>query len=87
MSLPNLTPLTDAERTRLFTLDERNNMQAGITPAESTELVELAKRLPIRRWPPVIPPPGTMPPTIIIGKPTPVQQIASDPGVPGAPVV
>ena len=83
MSLP--LPLTDTERVRLFDLDKRNNLESGITPTEAFELVELAKRLPIRRWPPVIPPPGTPPPTITIGQPTPVQQIVSVGG--GGPVV
>jgi len=83
MSLP--APLTDTERVRLFDLDKRNNLEAGISAAEAAELVELSKRLPIRRWPPVIPPPGTPPPTITIGQPTPVQQIVSVGG--GGPVV
>jgi hypothetical protein len=78
-------PLTDTDRVRLFDLDKRNNLESGITPTEAVELVELAKRLPIRRWPPVIPPPGTPPPTITIGQPTPVQQIVSVGG--GGPVV
>lgn len=77
-------PLTDAERTRYFQLDEKNNMEEGVTPTEKLEFEELNKRFPIRRWPPVIPPPGTLPPTIIIGKPTPVQQIVSVGG--GGPV-
>jgi hypothetical protein len=78
-------PLTDTERVRLFDLDKRNNLEAGISPAESVELVELSKRLPIRRWPPIIPPPGTPPPTITIGQPTSIQQIVSVGG--GGPVV
>lgn len=78
-------PLTDAERVLLFDLDKRNNMEAGITSAEKIEFYELNKRFPIRRWPPVIPPQGTPPPTIIIGTPTPAQQIVSVGG--GGPVV
>jgi hypothetical protein len=78
-------PLTNTERARLFHLDLWNNMETGITANEAAELVELSKRLPIRRWPPIIPPPGTPPPTITIGEPTPVQQIVSVGG--SAPVV
>jgi hypothetical protein len=77
-------PLTNAERARLFDLDKRNNLEPGITTEDAAELVELSKRLPIRRWPPIIPPPGTPPPTITIGEPTPVQQIVSVGG--GGPV-
>lgn len=77
-------PLTNTERTRYLTLDERNNMEAGITPAEKLEFEELNKRFPIRRWPPPIPQPNEPPPTIIIGKPTPAQQIVSVGG--GGPV-
>jgi hypothetical protein len=75
--MSNALPLTNAERTRYFQLDEKNNMEPGITPAEKLEFEELNKRFPIRRWPPFIPPQGTLPPTIIIGKPTPAQQIVS----------
>ena len=78
-------PLTDAERVRLFDLDKRNNLEAGITTAEAAELVELSKRLPIRRWPPPVRPPNEPPPTITIGEPTTVQQIVSVGG--GASVV
>ncbi len=70
-------PLTDAERTRYFQLDEKNNMEEGVTPSEKLEFEELNKRFPIRRWPPPIRPPNEAPPTIIIGKPTPAQQIVS----------
>jgi hypothetical protein len=79
-------PLTNDERVRLFTLDRWNNQQGGLTAPESAELKELSKRLPIPRWPPPIRPPNEPPPTIIIGEPKSVDQIASDPGVPGAPV-
>lgn len=85
--MSNALPLTNEERSRLFTLDRRNNQQAGLTAAESAELVELSKRLPIRRWPPPIRQPNEPPPTIIIGEPKAIDQIASDPGVPDAPVV
>ena len=77
-------PLTDAERTKYFLLDKENNMEGGITPADKLEFEELNKRFPIRRWPPVIPPQGTPPPTIIIGTPTPAQQIVAVGG--GGPV-
>ena len=77
-------PLTDTERVRLFDLDKRNNLESGISTPEYYELIELSKRLPIRRWPPPVRPPNEPPPTITIGQPTPVQQIASVGG--GGPV-
>jgi len=79
MSLPNNTPLSVAELTRLLELMERARRSIALTPAESSEFDSLAARSKI----PVIYP--NMPPTIIIPITHETDFIAGDPGV-GGPV-
>lgn len=80
MSLPNNTPLTEAEIVRFVELLRKPRRSNSLTSAESTEFDELARRSKI----PVIYP--NMPPWIIIPITHQEQFIAGDPGV-GGPVV
>lgn len=80
MSLPNNTPLSDAELVRLVDLMRKPRRSNGLTAEESQEFDELARRSKI----PVIYP--NMPPWIIIPITHQEQFIAGDPGV-GGPVV
>lgn len=62
-------PLTDAETEELIELWRRNRTQDPIlTDPELLRLDDLAKRIKIRVWPPVILPPNEPRPTITIPK-------------------
>lgn len=73
-------PLNDTEATRLMALWEQDRKARNLTAVELEELDTLAKRIKITPWPPIIPPPGTPPPTIIIPKPHPADVICNQGG-------
>lgn len=79
MSLPNNTPLSVAELTRLLELMAKPRRSIALTPTEFSEHQGLAGRANI----PVVYP--DMPPTIIIPITHETDFIAGDPGV-GGPV-
>lgn len=84
--MSNATPLTDAECDRLCALWAKVRKSEILTATEDAEFDQLRIRIKIIPWPPVIPPPGTPPPTIIIPVMRPASEIAGDPGVQG-PIV
>lgn len=62
-------PLTSAEVTEAIELWRRNIAQDPVlSETELERLDSLAGRIPIRTWPPVVLPPGTMPPAVTIPK-------------------
>jgi hypothetical protein len=77
----NLTPLTDSEWDEKCDLEAHPCFGIALTESQSARLDALAKRAKI----PKPPPPGTLHPAVRIPKMT--EMLASDPGVPGAPVV
>ncbi len=84
--MSNAAPLTDAECERFCALWAKVRKSETLTSAEDAEFDQLRIRIKVIPWPPVIPPPGTPPPTIIIPVMRPASEIAGDPGVQG-PIV
>ena len=76
----NLTPLTDSEWDEKCHLEAHPCCGIALTESQSARLDSLAKRAKVPK-PPV---PGTLPPSVRIPKMK--EMLASDPGVPGAPI-
>jgi hypothetical protein len=74
--MSNAASLTNAECDRFCLLWAKVRKSQALTAAEDAEFDQLRIRIKIIPWPPVIPPPGTPPPTIIIPVMRPASEVA-----------